>query len=177
MNSMIGLVLMATAGAAQAQAQTDLCADVRSIVAAALETPAFASIPRYPEQRPLLGHHACFTLRGPGEGFIRWFDEGTRFVCDVPRNYPHERGWTDRDDLMSRIAACLPGAVRSGPEYRHADGPQAGQLSPARPRYSFYSSVYVDSGPVRFDYRTFHHSRFNRGWLTAYRRDADTEPR
>ena len=176
MNRMIGLGLMATASAAQAQA--DFCAEVRNIAAAARETPPFASVPRYPDRRPMLGHRACFIAQGPGLGFIRWFDGGARFVCDTPEDYVRERGWTDPENLMSRIATCLPQAVRPGPEYRDIAGrPLAGQPSPGWPRYNHYSSIYVDSGPLRFEYRTLHHSRFDRGWLTAYLRDADAEPR
>lgn len=174
MKCIIGMGLMAMAMVSAAQAQADFCADVRSVAAAAHETTPFASVPRLPDRRAMLGHRACFFAQAPGVGFIRWFDESACVVCDLPPDLLRDRGWTNREDLMSRIAACLPRALRSGPEYRDSAGSALGrQLSAGRPRYPYYSSVYVDSGPLRFEYGTLHHSRFDRGWLNVYVRDAE----
>lgn len=112
MKRIIGMGLMATASAAQAQA--DFCAEVRNVAAAARETPPFASVPRLPDQRPMLGHRVCFVAQGSGVGFIRWFDEGARFVCDVPEDLVRDRGLDQSrgPDVANRSMPSAGGPLR-----------------------------------------------------------------
>ena len=173
MKHMIGLGLAVVAMAAHSPvfAQGDICAEVREVIAAARETPPFASYPHNPNWengRRMFGFIDCGYTNHPGEG--------ARFRCGMPDSGKRFSG----DVLMSRIAQCLPRPVRSGPEYRAAQGTRPGPLIPERPRdrhRSFFTFLYVDSGPSRFEFRTQTTSRFIRWRLSAYIRDADAETR
>lgn len=176
-----GLTVAALATGEAALAQADFCGDVRALAAAAQTTPAFASLPHHPESRRMLGFATCLVFR----------EEASRFQCLHPaadalgRDDPAGRGWDTPEDLMARIAECLPQAARSGPEVRYAHGRWRGELVPEDqqqfPQGDFRNNLrnhhrrlFVDAGPVRFEHRTLIHPRVpSYQTLAVYIRDTE----
>lgn len=176
-----GLAVAAMTTCSAALAQADFCAEVREVAAAARETPPFASLARHPDSRPMLGFGACFITHGR--------DEAARFECRHFADDGRVRTWPNPDELMPRIAICLPQAVRSDPETRYLGGrgSRAGQLVPEEelsfPPGDYRNNLrhhrrttYVDSGPLRFEHRLVIHPRIpSYQELSVYIRDADAE--
>jgi hypothetical protein len=156
----IAAAAMAASGASQAQAHADFCAELREVVAAARETPPFASFPNWSTYaRPMLAFEQCGTARDYGS---------LRFLCTRydPERLPEPPGLDSResfDRLVSRIEHCLPRAIRARDE---RPVPNAR----SRPRVQLWEDHIVDFDldGLRFRVNLVIRPRFTRLGLEAY---------
>ena len=163
-----GMIAAVAVAADAASAREPFCAELREVVAAAGETPAFASFPppTAREGRRMLGFAVCGAENR---------DPHPSFRC---ASHTDERGWHDHVELASWIEQCLPDAVRASEEIGDAAEPAPGGNRRRRVAMGVpLHRIQIDAAGLRFTVERPAHPRVWNVILTAHRRDGANEGR